>query len=153
MRVAHVPLDFRPRHQRRHRVDHHDVHRVAAHQDFSDLKRFLADPGLGDQQIVDIHSTPGRIGRIEGMLGIDQGGRSAVLLGLGDNVLGQRRLTRSLGPKHLDHPTARQSAYAEGEIQGDGARRHHAYLGQVIPTHAENRTSSELLLDLRYRGL
>ena len=40
--IAHFAVDFRLRHQGRHRVDDHHVQRAAAHQGFGDFQRLLA---------------------------------------------------------------------------------------------------------------
>ena len=52
--VAHLALDLGARRERRHRVDHDDVHRAGAHQHVGDLERLLAGVGLRDQQFVDV---------------------------------------------------------------------------------------------------
>ena len=54
MRVAHVALDLRLRHQGGHRVDDHDVDGARADQDLADLKRLLPRVRLGDEQLVDV---------------------------------------------------------------------------------------------------
>ena len=56
VRVAHLPLDLGPGHQRRHRVDHDDVEGRGAHQHVGDLERLLAGVRLGHQQLVDVHA-------------------------------------------------------------------------------------------------
>src|SRR5438093_3726850 len=56
VRVAHLALDLRARHQGRHRVDHHHVHRARAHQVVGDLEGFLAGVGLSDVQVGDVHA-------------------------------------------------------------------------------------------------
>src|SRR5690606_25000722 len=52
--VAHFALDLGARGERRHRVDHHHVDRVGAHQHVGDFQRLLAGVGLADQQVVDV---------------------------------------------------------------------------------------------------
>src|SRR5690606_787477 len=49
--VAHLALDLGLGRERGHRVDHHHVDRVRAHQHVGDLQRLLAGVGLGDQQV------------------------------------------------------------------------------------------------------
>ena len=46
--VAHLTLDLRPGHQRRHRVHHNHVNGVGTHQGLGDLQRLLAGVRLGD---------------------------------------------------------------------------------------------------------
>ena len=54
-RHAHVPLQFRPRHERRHRVDHDHVHCAGAGQRLTDRQRLLAAVRLGEQQLLEVH--------------------------------------------------------------------------------------------------
>jgi len=52
--VAHVALEFGLRNQRRDRVDHDDVDRVAAGQHLGDVESLLAGIRLRNQQVVEI---------------------------------------------------------------------------------------------------
>ena len=56
MAVTHLPFDFRPGHQRCHRVDDDDINGAAAHQRVTDLQRLLPVVRLGDQQIVNVYA-------------------------------------------------------------------------------------------------
>ena len=56
--VAHLAFDLGARDQRRHGVDHDDVHRVGPNQQLADLQRLLAGVGLRDKQFVDVHAKP-----------------------------------------------------------------------------------------------
>jgi len=124
LRLAHLALDFRFRHQRRHRVDDDDVHAVGADQDLDDLERLLAVIGLRHQQVLQIHAQLLRVGRVERVLGVDERRRAALLLNFRDDLQGQRRLARRLGPVDLDDAAARQAADAEREVEAERARRH-----------------------------
>ena len=84
--VAHLAFDFGLGHQRRHRVDDHDVHRARAHQDLDDLERLLAGVGLGDQQVLDVHAELLGVLDVERVLGVHVGGHAAGLLDVGGEV-------------------------------------------------------------------
>ena len=75
MAVAHLALDLGLGHQRGDRVDDDDVEGAGAHEHLGDLERLLAGVGLRDQQVVDVHADPARVGRIERVLGVDEGAR------------------------------------------------------------------------------
>jgi hypothetical protein len=87
VRVAHVALELGPGHQRGDRVDRHDVERAAADQRLTNLEALLASVGLGDEQLVDVDPAGLGVARVQGVLGVDQGGHAAGALGLGDDVL------------------------------------------------------------------
>ena len=92
LRFAHFAFDFGARHERRHRVDHDHVDAVGADDHFDDLERLLAVVGLRDQEIVEIDAELLRIGGVERMFGVDEGGHAALFLRLGDHLQRQRRL-------------------------------------------------------------
>ena len=71
--------------------------RARANQHVGDLERLL-DVGLGDEQLVDID--PDRLGidRVEGVLGVDEGGDPTVALGLGHDVEARLVLPELSGP-------------------------------------------------------
>src|SRR5207237_1170980 len=80
--------------------------------------------------------------------GVDVRADAAVALGLGDDMGGQRRLARRLRAEDLDDPAPREPADAEGEVEGEGARRHR-FDPHVAPlAEPHDRAFAELLLDL-----
>ena len=93
VRIAHVAFNLSARHQGGDRVDHDHIERAGAHQRLRDLQRLLAGVGLRDEQVIQVDATALGLERVEGMLGVDVGRDAAHLLGLGDDVLCQRRLT------------------------------------------------------------
>ena len=72
LRIAHFAFDFGVGHQRRNRVDHHDVDAAGAHQHFHDFERLLAVVGLRDQQIVDVDAQLLGVLGVERVFGIDE---------------------------------------------------------------------------------
>ena len=94
LRVAHLAVDFGLGGQRRHRVDNNDVDGTGANQIVGNLESLLAVVGLGDKQIVDIHTEFFGIETVEGMLGIDKGGNTSLFLTFGNGMDGQRGFTR-----------------------------------------------------------
>ena len=67
------------------------------------------------------------------MLGVDEGGDAAVLLGLGDDVQRQRRLARAFRPEDLDDAAARQTADAQRDVEAQRAGRDQFDLGNRRP--------------------
>ena len=123
----HLAFDLRARHQRRHRVDDHQVYRARAHQRFGDLQRLLAHVGLRNQQALHVYAQPGGVGGVERVLHIDEGYRAAQLLRLSGDVQAQRGLARALRPKDLGDAPARDASHAQGDIQRERAGGDHLH--------------------------
>ena len=122
-RIAHVAVELGARHEGRHRVDHDDVDGVGAHQGLGDLERLLAGVGLGDQQLVGVDAEVLRVDGIERVLGVDERGRAAEPLRLGDDVERERRLPRGLRAEDLGDAAARDPADAERDVERERAGR------------------------------
>ena len=120
--VAHLALDLGPGHQRGDRVDDDDVDRAAAHERFGDLQRLLAGVGLGDEQVVDVDAQRLGVVGIEGVLGVDEGGDAARLLGFGDDVQGQGRLAGRFRAVDLDDAAARECRRRRGRCRATARR-------------------------------
>ena len=92
--------------------------------------------------------------RVHRVLGVDERAHAAELLGLGDDVVGQRRLARGLRAEDLDDAPARDAADAQREVERQRARgdRLHPDLRARV-AHAHDRALAELALDLRERAL
>jgi hypothetical protein len=153
--LAHLALDLGLGRERGDRVDDDDVDRAGAHQHVGDLECLLAGVRLRDQQVVDVDAELLGIGRIERVLGVDEGGGAAALLALGDDLQRQRGLAGGLGPVDLDDAAARQAADAERDVEPQRAgrlsrpRRRRSATGVA---EAHDRALAELLLDLPERG-
>src|SRR5918998_366138 len=93
------------------------------------------------------------LGRVEGVLGVDEGGERAGPLGLGDDVQGEGRLAAGLGAEDLDDTAARNAAYAERQVEGEGARWDRGHLLGLLVAHAHDRTLPELPLYLGNGGV
>src|SRR3546814_4808142 len=74
-----LPYTTLVRSQGRHRVDHQHVDGARAHQGIADLQCLLAGVGLRDQQVLDVAPQLAGIGRVERMLGVDEGAGAAEL--------------------------------------------------------------------------
>ena len=94
---------------------------AGAHQRVGDLERLLAGVGLRDQQVLDLDAELLGVGRVERVLGVDEGADAAVLLGLGDDVQGERGLAGGFRPVDLDDAAARQAADAERDVEAERA--------------------------------
>ena len=152
--VAHLALELGARGERGDRVDRHDVDRAGAHEHVGDLEGLLAVVGLGDEQLVDVDTDLARVERVHGVLGVDERADAAELLGLGQDVVEQRRLARGLGAEDLDDPSARHAADAERQVerQRAGGNRPYAHLRALV-AHAHDGALAELALDLAERAL
>ena len=145
--VAHLALELRARRQRRHRVDRDQVDRAGADQHVDDLERLLAVVGLGDEQLVDVDADLLRVQRVHRVLGVDERAHPAELLGLGDDVVDERRLTRGLRAEDLDDPAARHAADPERDVQrqragGDRVARSRARRGRPCASRSPCRTAA-----------
>ena len=150
--VAHLAIDFRLRGQRGDRVDDDDVHRAGTDQRLGDVQRLLPAIRLADPELVDVDAQLLGIGRIQGMLGIDESGDSTGLLRLGDSLQGKRRLAAGFGSVDFDDAATGIASDTQRLIQhqGTGGDASHVQDALVVPqTH--QRTLSELLVDLRTR--
>ncbi len=151
--VAHLALDLGARHERRHRVDDHQVDRAGADQHVGDLQRLLTGVRLADQQGVGVHAELLGVLRVERVLRVDEGDRAAGPLGVGRQVQGQRGLAGGLRAVDLDHPAARDAADPERDVQGGGTGGDHLDRLVRLLAEAHHRALAELPLDLRERRL
>src|SRR5918995_1376186 len=88
------------------------------------------------------------VGRVEGVLGVDEGGEAPCFLRLGDDVQGEGRLAARLRTEDLDDATPWDAANAEGEVKGQGTGRDAVDLLPLLVAHAHDRTLPELPLYL-----
>ena len=153
LRFAHLALDLGLGHQRGDRVDDDDVDGAGADQHLGDLEGLLAVVGLGDQQLVDVDAELLGVLRVEGVLGVDEGGQAAGLLGLGDDLEGERRLARGFRAEDLDDAAARDAADAERGVDRERAGRDDGDRRLRPLAEAHDRALAELALDLRQRRL
>ena len=77
------------------------------------------------------------------MLGVDDGGYTAHLLGLGDGVDGQGGLTRGFGTVDLDDASAGITAHAQGIVQADGACGDDLDVLDVVVAQLHDRPAAE----------
>src|SRR5204862_7333394 len=121
--VARLALGLGAARERRDRADDAAVDTARAYQGLGDLERLLAGVRLADEELVDVDTAGPGIGRVEGMLDVDECRHAATALGLGDDVLADRRLARRLRAEDLGDPAARDAADPEGEIERDRTGR------------------------------
>ena len=119
-----------------------------ADERLGDLERLLAGVGLRDHEVVDVDAElPGVVG-VERVLGVDEGREPAALLRLRDDVEGQGRLARGLGPEDLDDAAARDAADAERGVDADRAGGDGLDDLVRLVAEADERALPELLVDL-----
>jgi len=111
----------------------------------------LARVGLRHNQIVDVDTQLGCVMRIKRVLRVDERGRTAVPLRLGDHMKGHRGFTGRLRAEHFDHTSARDAADPKRQIQRQGAGRDAGDLHVDLLAELHDRTLAELLLYLPER--
>src|SRR5215212_7709327 len=153
VRVAHLSLDLSPRYKGSDRVYDYDVEGAGADEGIRYLKGLFAVVGLGEVQVLQVNADGLGVGRVEGVLGVDEGGEAPGLLGLGDHVQGEGRLAARLRAEDLDDAAPREAADAEGEVEGQGAGRDGGDPRPLFVAHAHDRTLPELPLYLGDGGV
>ncbi len=148
MRVAHLTFDLRTWRQGRDRVDDDHVDRAGADQHVGDLEPLLTGIGLGDEQLVDVHTYRLRVGRVHRVLGIDIGTDPAVALRFGHDMHGECRLAGRLGTEDLDDPPSWQASDAERYVERHRTGRDGLDADSGVLTHPHDRSLAELLLNL-----
>src|SRR6266446_4687495 len=152
LRIAHFPFQLRLRHQRGHRVHHHDVHATRTDQRFRNLQRLLPVVRLRHQQIVHIHAELPRVNRIQRVLCIDKRRLPAELLRFGDHVQRHGRLAARFRPVNFNHASPRESAHAQRRINRKASAGNHTDGHQnIAAAQPHDRTLAVVLFNLRYR--
>jgi len=82
------------------------------------------------------------------MLRVDEGGQTARLLGLGNDVKGKRRLAARLGAVDLDDAAAGDTAHAESHVEAQRPRGDHGHVDDLLAAEAHDGALAELALDL-----
>src|SRR6185503_1022264 len=102
-------------------------------------------------QLVDVDAGDAGPLRVQGVLGVDERRRAAVLLDRRDSVQREGRLPRGLRAEDLDDAAARIPTHAEREVDGDRAARDRVDLLAAGGAELHDRALPELLLDLQDR--
>mmetsp|Transcript_11888 Transcript_11888/g.47917 ORF Transcript_11888/g.47917 Transcript_11888/m.47917 type:complete len:378 (+) Transcript_11888:1299-2432(+) len=123
--VADLALQFALGHERCDAVHDDDVHCVRLHQSVADLQRLLAEARLAHEKVVRVHAQPLAVGRVEGVLGVDEGAGAAQPLCLGHDVEGERGLAAALGAVDLRNAAAGEATHAQRAVQHQRARGDH----------------------------
>ena len=155
VRIAHLPLDLRLRHQRRDRVDHENVDRLAAHEHIGDIQRILAAVRLGNQQIFNVDADLLRVTGVDRMLGVDDRAPAALRLRIGDDMQTERGFSARFGSENLDDAAGRNTSDAERKVERERTRAddRNILLGRARIAEAHDRPFAETLLDLADRNL
>src|SRR5215216_5961650 len=102
MRVSHLTLYLSPRYERRHAVYHDDVEGSGAHEGIGYLEGLFAVIWLGEVEVLEVNAYSLGVGRVEGVLGVDEGSETTGPLGLGYYVQGEGGFATPFGPEDLD---------------------------------------------------
>ena len=121
MRIAHLAVELRARHEGSDRVDHDHIDGIRAHQHLRNLQRLLAAVGLRDEEVVDVDAELLGIFGVERVLGVDERRQPAHPLRLGDDVQRERRLARRLRPEDLHDPAPGYTSDAQCRVDADRA--------------------------------
>src|SRR5919202_4423093 len=113
----------------------------------------LAVVGLGEVEVLQVDADGLGVGRVEGVLGVYEGGEAAGPLGLGDDVQGEGGLAAGLGAVDLDDAAPGDAAHAEGHVEGEGAGGDGGDPPRPAVAHAHDRALAELSLHLRNGGV
>ena len=150
--VAHLTLDFSAGHHGRNGVDDNRVDGTGTDESLTNLHGLLTGVGLADQQTVNVNAQRGGIGRVEGVLDVDEGDLAAHLLGLCQNLQCQRRFTGGFGAVDLDDTPTGHTADAERQIQAQAAGGDRVDLHRDVRAQLHDGALAELLFNLRQRG-
>ena len=153
MRIADLSLEFLARHQRRDRVDHDHIDRVALDEHLSDLHRLFTTARLAHEQRMELHTELLAPARVKRMLRIDDRRDTARLLCLGAHVQGNGGLTARLRAKDLDDPPAWQADPTEGQVHRKRARTDPLDLQLRLAPQRHDRSLAKLLFNLLQCGL
>jgi len=104
--VAHLTVQLGLGHESGDGVDHQHIDGAGADEGLDDLQRLLAVVGLGDEEVVDVDAEFFGVGGIERVLGVDEGGETAGLLRLGDDLQSDGGLAGGLRAKDLNDAPA-----------------------------------------------
>ena len=152
MGIAHLALEFGPRHQRRDRIDHQHVDGARADQRVGDFERLLTRVGLRNQQIFDVDPELLGVTRIQRVLRIDERTGAARLLSFGDRMKRQGGFARAFGTINLDNSPARQPTDAKADIEPQRPRGDGFDLDRILPlAELHNGPFAECSLDLAER--
>ena len=146
--VADIALQFLPGNQGRHRVDDDDVDRVRFNQHFGNVHGFFAAAGLAHQERFQFDAQLLGPTGIQSMFGVDEGGNSAVPLGLGDHVQGQRGLAARFRAENLDDTSTRNPLPSQGHVQRQAAGGNAGDAAADSGAQGHDGPFAELLLDL-----
>ena len=152
-RIAHFTFQLGLGRKRRDRVDDDQIDRTGARQRIDDFKRLLAGVRLRDQQLLQVDAELLRVLDVQRMLGIDESAGAANFLHLGNHLQRQRGLARRLGAVNFNHPAARQTADAQGNVQAQRAGRNHLdVLDHLAGAQFHDGAFAKLLFNLGQRG-
>src|SRR5687768_7388203 len=148
MSVAHLALDLGARHEGRNRVYDDDIEGTGADEGIRYLQGLFTVIRLGEVEVLEVDADSLGVGRVDGVLGVDEGGQASCFLRLGDDVQGEGRLAARLGTEDLHDATPGEATNAEGQVEGQGAGRDGGDALAVLVAHAHDRTLPELPLYL-----
>ncbi len=150
MGVSHITFYFSLGRKGCNRIHDDNINRSGADKAFGNFEGLFTVIGLADPHFVNIDTQVSGIGGIEGMLGIDKGGNTALLLTFRDGVEGKGRLSGRFGTVDFNDSAFRITSDSEGGIEKDRAGRNCLDVElKVLSAEFHKRTFSKLLFNLK----
>src|SRR5918997_1660469 len=151
--VTHLALYLGARHEGGNGVDDDDVEGAASDEGVGYLEGLLPVVRLGEVQVLEVHADGLGVVRVDGVLGVHEGGEASGLLGLGDDVQGQSGLPARLGAEDLDDPAAGQAPDAQSQVERERPRGDGRDLRPLVVAHPHDGSLAELPLYLSNGGV
>ena len=148
--VAHLSLDFGLWGKSCHGVDNEHVDGTGVDELLGDVESLFSVVGLREPEVVDIHAKFLGVETVEGVLGIDYGADTALLLGFGDDVDGEGCLTGRLGTVDLGDTATGETAYAEGVVESERAGGDGLDVLDGVVAEAHDCTGAEVLFEVSH---
>jgi hypothetical protein len=151
MGLTHFALDFSLRNQSSDRIDHNDINRIAANEDFSNLKGLFPIVRLADQQVFRHDTQFPRVLQVESVLRIHEGRQPATFLCFCDDMQGQRGFARRLGSKDFNNSSSSYPANPQCQIERQATRGNDRNLNRLSAfSQSHDGAFSTQSFNLRY---
>ncbi len=152
MALPHLAVQLRLRREGGDGVDDNDVDSVGFDQHFADFQRLFPRVRLADEKAVQIDPEFLRIGGVERVLRVDEGGDAAGFLRVRDAVEGEGCLAGGFRPVEFDDAPLRHAADADGRVKRDGAGGDDVAFDDIVGAEAHDGFGAEALADIGEGG-
>jgi hypothetical protein len=153
VRISHLTLYLSSRNEGGHAVDHDDVQSARTDEGIGYLESLFSVIRLGEIEVFEVDTDGLGVGRVEGVLGVHEGGEAAGFLGFGDDMQGESGLAAGFGAEDLDDASPWDAADAGCQVEGQSAGGDRGDLPWGLVAHAHDGALSKLPLYLRDGGV